>query len=98
MRASATFPGRECWRTRQQGRGTIPLDRIAEGLGRNTESPRRRAPKRLKSSTREERVLQDRTPQGPSRLSREATQILVSSSTRANLPKQKLPVRDPNRP
>src|SRR6266699_441880 len=98
MQASATFPGRECWRTRPQDPGTILFDRIAEGLGRNTESPRRRAPKRLKSSTREERVLQDRTPQGPSRLSREAPQILVSSSTSANLPKQKPPVREPNRP
>ena len=98
MQASATFPGRECWRTRPQDPGTILFDRIAEGLGRNTESPRRRAPKRLKSSTREERVLQDRTPPAPNRLSKEAPQILVSSSTSANLPKQKPPVREPNRP
>src|SRR6266571_3362469 len=96
--ASATFPGRECWRTRPQGPGTILLDRIAEDLGRNTESPRRRAPKRLKSSTQEEKALRNRTPPAPNRLSREALQILVSSSTSANLPKQKSPVREPNRP
>src|SRR6266700_3263849 len=97
MQASATFPGRECWRTRPQGPGTIPLDRIAEDLGRNTESPRRRAPKRLKSSKREEKALRDRTPPAPNRLSREAPQILVSSSTSANLPKQKSPVREPSK-
>lgn len=98
MQASATFPGRECWRTRPQGPGTILLDRIAEDLGRNTESPRRRAPKRLKSSTQEEKAPRNRTPPAPNRLSKEAPQILVSSSTSANLPKQRSPVREPNRP
>src|SRR5713101_6166866 len=97
MRASATFPGRECWRTRPQGPGTILFDRIAGDLGRNTESPRRRAPKRLKSSTQEEKVHQDRTPPAPNRLSKEAPQILVSSSTSANLPKQKPPVLGPSK-
>ncbi len=97
MQASATFPGRECWRTRPQGRGTILLDRIAEDLGRNTESPRRRAPKRLKLSTQEEKAPRNRTPPAPSKLSKEAPQILVSSSTSANLPKQKLPVLGPSK-
>src|SRR2546425_9627732 len=98
MQASATFPGRECWRTRPQDRGTILFDRIAGDLGRNRESPRRRAPKRLKSSTQEEKAPRNRTPPAPSKLSKEAPQILVSSSTSANLPKQKPPVREPNRP
>src|SRR5229473_6452642 len=98
MQASATFPGRECWRTRPQGPSTILLDRIAEGLGRNKESPRRRAPKQLKSSKQEEKALRNRTPPAPNRLSREAPQILISSSTSANPPKQKSPVREPNRP
>src|SRR5216683_644207 len=94
MQASATFPGRECWRTRPQGPSTILLDRIAEGLGRNKESPRRRAPKQLKSSKQEEKALRNRTPPAPNRLSKEAPQILVSFSTSANLPKQKPPVRE----
>src|SRR5713101_1455323 len=70
MQASATFPGRECWRTRPQGPSTILLDRIAEGLGRNKESPRRRAPKQLKSSKQEEKALRNRTPPAPNRLSK----------------------------